>query len=116
MTKRRPVVVISPRFRTRGSLCTVVPLSTTPPRPEAPYHFRLETDPVLPAPYDSAYHWVKADMVYTVAFNRLFLLNRGKDERGNRLYDQRIISAADLSSIQRALLHGIGLERLTEMV
>jgi uncharacterized protein YifN (PemK superfamily) len=29
MVKRRPVVVISPRFRHRDWLCTVVPLSTT---------------------------------------------------------------------------------------
>lgn len=71
MVKRRPAVVISPRLRTRTGLCTVVPLSTTPPAPIAPYHCKLHVTPTLPKPYDAPYHWVKADMVYTVSFARL---------------------------------------------
>jgi hypothetical protein len=42
----------------------------------------------LPAPYDADYHWVKADMVYTLSFNRLFLLCTGKDLTGTREYDR----------------------------
>lgn len=114
MTKKRPVVVVSPRFRTRGDLCTVVPLSTSEPRPVTPYHFRLRTAPPLPAPYLEEYHWVKADMLCTVSFSRLFLLSPGKDDRGTRIYDARLISEHDLRAIQAAVLHGIGLGRLTE--
>lgn len=113
MIKRRPVVVVTPRLRTRSRLCTVVPLSTSePPRVEA-YHYRLHTDPNLPAPYSSPSHWVKADMVYTMSFERLFLLTSGKDANGKRIYDQRVIDRADLIKIQAAILHGIGLTALT---
>jgi len=95
-------------------LCTVVPLSTTPPRPVCPFHYRLETDPTLPSPYDSPYHWVKGDMVYTLSFRRLSLMHRGKDANGVRIYDDRVVSAADLECILRAMAHGIGLGHLTK--
>lgn len=114
IVKRRPVVVISPRLRHRTGLCTVVPMSTTEPRQLEAYHYRLHTDPALPSPYDSPAHWVKADMVYTVSFDRLFLMFRGKDDQGVRVYDQRVIDQADLLKIQEAVLHGIGLTRLTD--
>ena len=114
MVKRRPVVVVSPRLRNRGNLCAVVPLSATEPRKIEPYHFRLHTNPVLPAPYTNPVHWVKADMVYTVAFDRLALMTHGlKDAQGRRIYDQRVVDKADLLKIQSALLHGLGLTSLT---
>lgn len=114
MLKRRPVVVISPRLRNRTGLCTIVPLSTTEPNKIEAYHYRLHTTPSLPAPYVSPVHWVKADMVYTVSFNRLFLMTHGvKDATGKRVYDQRVIDKADLLKIQAAVLHGIGLTPLT---
>lgn len=114
MIKRRPVVVVSPRLRKRDGLCTVVPLSTTPPQDIAAYHFKLHVAPTLPAPYDADYHWVKADMIYTVAFRRLSLLFDGKDDSGKRNYDVRVIDKADLLKIQECLLHGIGLGALTD--
>lgn len=113
MVKRRPVIVLSPRFKNRTGLCTVAPLSTTPPRPVAAYHYRLHTSPRLPAPYDSDHHWVKADMLYTVSFDRLFLLLIGKDAQGVRQYDTRVIEKAELRSIQACALHGLGLSDLT---
>ena len=78
MIKRRPVVVVSPRLRKRDGLCTVVPLSTTPPKEIAPYHFKLHVAPVLPPPYDEPFHWVKADIIYTLSFNRLHLMFNGE--------------------------------------
>lgn len=113
MIKRRPAVVISPRLRRRDGLCTVVPLSTTPPNPVCPYHFKLHVTPVLPAPYNADFHWVKADMVYTVSFQRLYLPFDGKDSSGKRKYDVRIIDKADLLKIQECMLHGLGLPHLT---
>ena len=113
MVKRRPVVVVSPRLRRRKGLCTVVPLSTSPPDPVEPYHYRLHTIPPLPDPYNSPSHWVKADMVYTVSFDRLFLMHSSKGADGKRIYDQRVIDKADLIKIKAALLHGIGLTSLT---
>ena len=114
MVKRRPVIVISPRLRHRGKLCAIVPLSTTPPAPIAPYNYKLHIDPVLPSPYDAKFHWVKADMIYTVSFDRLFLLFDGKDACGKRIYDNRIIDKDDLIKIQQCLLHGLGLTSLTD--
>ena len=113
MVKRRPVVVVSPRLRYRKGLCAVVPMSTTRPQPPEAYHHRIRFGEPLPAPYDSEYQWVKADMIYTVAFHRLFLLTTGKDDQGKRQYDARVISKADLRTIQSCILHGLGMADLT---
>lgn len=114
MIKKRPVVVISPRLRHRGNLCTVVPLSTSEPAPVAAYHFKLHVSPPLPPPYDASVKWVKADMVYTVAFDRLSLPFNGKDRNGKRIYDVRVIEKSDLLKIQQCVLHGLGLVDLTQ--
>ncbi len=114
MVKRRPVVVMSPRLRQRGRLCAIVPLSTTPPSQIMPYHYKLHVDPVLPSPYDAKFHWVKADMLYTVSFERLYLPHNGKDAGGKRIYDVRVIDKSDLIKIQHCILHGLGLTMLTD--
>jgi len=114
MVKRRPVVVVSPRLRKRDGLCSIVPLSTTPPNEVAPYHFKLHVTPTLPPPYNASYHWVKADMLYTVSFARLHLPFSGKDASGKRIYDVRVIDRVDLLKIQQCMLHGLGLTSLTE--
>lgn len=114
MVKRRPAVVVSPRLRNRNRLCAIVPLSTTPPPRIMSYHYKLHTDPVLPHPYTAKYHWVKADMLYTVSTDRLFLPFNGKDAQGRRIYDVRVIDKADLIKIQQCVLYGLGLGRLTD--
>jgi len=114
MVKRRPAIIISPRLRKRGRLCTIVPLSTTAPDPIAPYHCKLYVDPVLPKPYSAKFHWVKADMIYTVSLDRLYLPFDGKDEMGRRNYDMRVIDKADLLKIQQCMLTGLGLTALTD--
>lgn len=113
MTKRRPVIVVSPRFRRRKGLCSVVPLSTTAPNPPLLYHYKLHTNPPLPAPYNANEHWVKADMVYTVSFDRLFLPFDKKNTNGKRMYDVRVIDKLDLIKIQECIIHGLGLGELT---
>lgn len=114
MQKRRPVIVISPRLRGRDNLCTVVPLSTTVPKNIMPYHHKLCTEPVLPAPYDSKYHWVKGNMLYTVSFSRLYLFTNGKDENGKRIYDARVPEKDDMIKVHQCILHGLGLQSLTD--
>lgn len=114
MIKRRPVVTISPRFRNRDGLVTVVPCSTTRPNAVYGYHHKLVVDPPLPAPYDSDWHWVKADMIYTVGFHRLFVPQAKKAGDGARQYDVRLVSEADLAAIRACLLRGIGLDGLTD--
>jgi mRNA interferase MazF len=114
MVKRRPAVVISPRFRQRDKLCTIVPLSTTPPRSVCKFHCLLEFDPPLPEPYSERKMWVKADMVVAVSFSRLRLPGQGKDAAGNRIYDVRHIGDADLLRVRECVLHGMGMGHLTE--
>jgi len=114
MTKRRPVIVLSPRLRQRGKLCAIVPFSTTPPSQIMPYHYKLHTNPELPDPYSAKFHWIKADMIYTVSFNRLSVPCSGKNLDGNRVYDARIIDKSDLIKIQQCVLHGLGLTALTD--
>jgi len=114
MVKRRPALVISPRLRNRQRLCTVIPLSTTEPRPIEAYHHRLHVDPVLPHPYTNKSQWVKADMVYTVSFDRLSLPFKKKDDVGKRIYDVRVIDKSDLLKVQQCMLHGLGLTVLTD--
>lgn len=107
MTKRRPVVVISPRFRGRGQLCTVVPLSTTPPRPVRPYHCEIEVE--LAPPYLAATSWVKADMIATVGFHRLRPLHMGKDQYGKRKHVYPRVEENDLAQIRECVLAALGL-------
>ncbi|WP_367281108.1 type II toxin-antitoxin system PemK/MazF family toxin [Sneathiella sp.] len=109
MVKRRPAIVVSPRFRERESLCTVVPMSTTAPDPQMPYHYKLELNDPLPAPYNSTVQWVKADMVVTVSLHRLMMPYLGKDDEGKRIYDTRILSAKDFAAIQNCTRAALGL-------
>ncbi len=113
MVKRRPVVVISPRFRHRDWLCTIVPLSTTPPDPVQAYHYKLKLDEPLPEPYDAPFHWVKGDMLATVSFKRLSLPFFGKDESGKRKYVVKVVDPADLRNIRECVLHALALSNLT---
>ena len=116
MTKRRLAVVISPQFKRRNNLCTVIPFSTTPPDTIMPYHYLLHLNPTLPPPYNSTEQWVKADMLATVSFNRLSLPFSGKGVDGKRQYIKKILKGHDFESIQRCMLNAVGLNRLTQHV
>jgi mRNA interferase MazF len=116
MTKRRPALVISPQFKRRNNLCTIVPFSTTAPEPIMPYHYLLHLNPTLPPPYNSQKQWVKADMLATVSFKRLSLPFSGKGIDGKREYIKRVVDRHDFKSIQKAILNAIGLNRLTSYI
>ena len=110
MIKKRPVIVISPNFKHRTKLCTIVPLSTTEPAIIQPYHYKLHFSSPLPHPYDNSNHaWVKADMLYTMSFARLSPMFTKKDDNGKREYDIRVVDKYDLIKIQECILFGIGL-------
>lgn len=114
MVKRRTVVVISPRFRNRNDLCTIVPLSTTDPDPPMDYHYRLKMEVPLPPPYTSEYKWVKGDMLATVSFNRLSRPCIGKDSKGKRQYLDVVVKDEYLRCIRECVLHGLALSHLTK--
>lgn len=75
-----------------------------------PYHCIIEFDPPLPHPYDNGMHWVKADMLATVGFHRLFPLLVGKDQYGKRKYDSRVVSDAQLKAIHLCIRYALGME------
>jgi mRNA interferase MazF len=52
-------------------------------------------------------------MFATVSFERLSLPFEGKDGRGKRKYDIRIVDELDLIKIRECILHAIGLSHLT---
>ena len=109
MRKRRPCVIISPALPIRDQICTIVPFSTTKPRIESVYCCEIKLDPPLPWPYDSPIMWAKSDMVMTVAFHRLKLLEAGRDKSGERVYDIRVLGPDVLAEIRRSVAHCIGL-------
>ena len=114
MVKRRPAIVISPRLQRRDGLCTVVPLSTTPPASELPYQCRLELTEVLPPPFTSTTMWVKADMLATVCFERLDLFRTERDQSGKRKYLTPKICSGDLIRVRCCVLYALGLGTLTQ--
>lgn len=109
MEKTRPVVVISPAFKSRYKLATVVALSTDPNPVEA-YHYQFTLNP---PPFNSPDMWVKGDMVFTASFDRLDRFRLGKNAAGVRTYGIRQLPAGVLPEIHKAVLNGLGLGRLT---
>lgn len=105
MTKKRPVIVLSPRMR-RGNYCTVVPLSTTAPVPVQAWNMRLRVN--LPSPYTEPEVWVKGDMLYTISFERLYPFKAGKDEFGKRIYKSFEISADEMEQVWNCVFKGLG--------
>ncbi len=109
MVKRRPVIVVSPRLRARNKLCAVVPLSLTPPDKVMQYHCELTFPVAFPAPNDAASHWVKGDMINTVAFHRLRLMHSGKDQYGKRTNVMPVATAEQLAQVRRCVQAGLGI-------
>jgi len=101
MVKQRPVVVISPKHQARAELCTIVPLSTTPPNIVQPYHHEFRENPI---PGRTEQTWAKCDMLATVATNRL---DRVKISRGR--YEIPRIAHDDLDAIRACIRHFLSL-------
>ena len=108
MGKRRPVVILSPQIPDRPLLCSVVPLSTTPPNPVLPHHMQITFDPPLPHPYGSPTVWLKGDIVLTIAFHRLRLLF-DRWNGGQRVYDVRVLDPGIFGQVQECVRRGLGL-------
>ncbi|MCY4375334.1 MAG: type II toxin-antitoxin system PemK/MazF family toxin [Spirochaetaceae bacterium] len=100
MTKRRPVVVISPRPKNRVGLCTVVPLSTAAPNPVRRFHY-LMAERSLPPELRGQDSWAKCDMLCTVSLRRLDWVS---GRRALRVLDE------DLVAIRRCVAVALGLD------
>ena len=110
MVKKRPVLVLSPRFRRRYRLVTVVPLSTTPPEPVEPYHVLLKLHaPLHPDKWPEREIWVKCDMIYAVSFARLDPIRLRRDQFGKWHYSRMQLNEADLLKVRKAVAYSIGL-------
>jgi len=101
MTKRRPVVVLSPRRRRKFGPLIVVPLSTSPSAAPDDRHVRIAAGSYdfLRADVDS---WVKCEFVSSVSARRLDRLRKKASSHPPRLSD------SDLQSILRATVRAIG--------
>ncbi len=80
MIKTRPVIVVSPKLKRCSGLCTIVAISTVEPIPAQHYHMPLDSS-LLPqtAFFQRSPSWVKGDMIYRVSFDRLNLIQIGKN-------------------------------------
>lgn len=111
MVKKQLVVVISRKHR---ELATVIPLSGTEPQPLEKCHREMR-DVSLPLKYRGSRMWAKCDMVTTVAFARLDRVRQGKHPTtGKRMYSAKPVCHEDLTAIQEAVLHVLGLSHLTK--
>lgn len=111
MVKIRPVIIISPRFRSRKNLCTVIPLSTTMPKPIEDYHMQIAFPRRLPEPFNAEFHWVKTDMINTVSLDRLSLIRCGKLPTGQRKYYQEKATPEQLKQIEKRILISLGIKK-----
>lgn len=113
MVKRRLSVVLSPKIVARPHLCTVVPLSLSPPDKVMPYHKQLIVPFELPREWGNQERWIKGDMVNAVGFHRVDLLRLGKDRTGKRIYQMAALPEELMKMVRQCVLHGLGMSKLT---
>lgn len=102
IVKTRPVVIVSPDHLVRPGLCTVVPLSTTPPSPIRPYHYKFLNNPLQ---HESEEVWAKCDLIASVSVHRL---DRVKVARGT--YRVFHVSTDQLKRIRVCAAISLGLD------
>jgi mRNA interferase MazF len=107
ITKRRPVIVVTPRLAFRDGLAMVVPTSTTPPRHLQPFQVRLSRN-YHPGEPDDLPIWAKCDLICSVSFERL-----DRFHIDNRKYFAPTISEEDLAAVRQGILNGLGFVNLT---
>lgn len=115
MVKQRPVLVLAAGIKGRGNLVTVAALSTTPPAPEMPFHYKLPKASMPQTGYfQTRDTWLKGDMIYTVGFRRLDLIRLGKRDpkTGRRLYFNQRLGREQMKEIYRCVLQGLNLGHL----
>lgn len=102
MTKKRPVMVVSPRLPNRAEIVTIVPLSTTAPRKPVAYAVLLSKD-YNPTGTGQRQVWAKCDMVLNVGRHRLTSYKTGR-----RKHVTPEASGDDLRRVRRGVMAGLG--------
>ena len=96
ITKKRPVVIITPKLPYREKLAMIVPLSTTPPKYNVDYVVKLRgyygNDPKRPQQY------AKCDLISSVSFKRL-----DRVKIGYRKYITPTLSDDDLDNVVKGV-------------
>lgn len=109
MTKKRPVLVLSPIPRnSRKKTCIIAALSTTEPNPVQNYHMKLTINGVLPQNVTSEC-WLKGDMIYSVSYERLTMYWTHKTEEGKRKYWTYALPLEHLIQARKTVAKAIGL-------
>jgi len=103
MTKKRPVIVISPRLPFRSEIVTVVPISTTAPRHALPFVVRLSRN-YHPKDDTDRPTWAKCDMVTNLSLQRLSAFKVGR-----RKYEYPSVIPEDLQAVREGVIYGLGL-------
>lgn len=103
MVKRRPVVVVSRKDSHDRHLCTVVPLSATPPVSPQLWHWPLPHVRV-PGFQDTESRWAKCDMIATVGFDRLCKPYRMTQKDG-RQFIGVFLQPDDLAGVRECIKH-----------
>lgn len=109
MVKRRPVVCISPKFRNRYGIASVVPLSTTQPAHPAGFNVEVLLDQPIGPEYPELRCWAKCDMLYTLSYSRLNAPRIGKCQ-GKRQYNFMVLPPGTMCEILTGVLSGMGIE------
>ncbi len=110
IVKPRPVIVIS-KSDSHGphkNLCTVVALSTTPPHPRLPWHWKLSFNP-NPNRSDTPV-CVKGDMIYTVSYYRLDKPHI-RTHRLGRTYQNIRIPKSEIEAILNGIANYFGMNK-----
>lgn len=106
MVKVRPVVVVSPRLPYRAEIAAIVPISTTQPKHDLPFCYRLSKN-YHPEEPDDLPCWAKADMLMNIGTYRLTGFKVGR-----RKWEWPTMSADDLKAVKHAILCGLGLDQI----
>lgn len=108
----RPSIVLQNNKLRRGRLVTVVPLSTTPPDREQPYHHRMDHRSFRELPLQwgdqGTPRWAKCDYVTTVSLDRCFDPYSKKAFEKRHYVRVRAIKA-DMESVEKCVLWALGI-------
>lgn len=77
------------------------------------YQCKIKLDRPLPHPFPFDTFWVKADMLATVALDRLDLFRTERDQMGKRKYLQPKVGIENVTRIRKAILHALAMDDLT---
>lgn len=111
MTKsNRPVIILTSSMQGRQSLVTVVALSTVEPDPIMDWHMKLP-DRFLPMTpqFANKTSWVKGDMIYSVGFHRLNLIQESRRNpiTGKRVYFNDHLGTKTMNKVRACVLRAM---------